>query len=221
MPGSDFYDPEFAEYVDGRTIAVVGPAPSVGDQSAQVDAYDLVYRTSPQLGQASGYGDRCDLAYINSTGSGHARDGRWDDVFARYDWVVTKRHTVLKTVRHRKALLPPHGNANQITGMLWDLAQYDPADVAVFGADFYTTTRPYDPGYHGGQQSADQHAAGVRLHDQRLQRRNILNVLDRKGWPSGDLRFNLLLEASDEEFELLLAHWYQPRNTLREYAATT
>jgi hypothetical protein len=36
----------FGEYVAGKTIAIVGPAPAPYDQSAEVDAHDIVYRAS-------------------------------------------------------------------------------------------------------------------------------------------------------------------------------
>jgi hypothetical protein len=156
----------FEEYVDGKTIAIVGPAPAPYDQSAEVDAHDIVYRTSyglsvpadpavrysssTQNGQdwfrrhviPSGYGTRTDISYYNAGCTDMAARGELDHVLQDLDWAVFKRNDLprsgLTNVRHAAA--PPMklgGTQLQVTAMLWDLTFYHPAKVTVFGADFY------------------------------------------------------------------------------------
>jgi hypothetical protein len=157
----------FEEYVDGKTIAIVGPAPAPYDQSAEVDAHDIVYRTSygfyvPQdpailysssaaLGTdwyrsglfPAGYGTRVDMAFYNNEASRQAMRGELDQVLVDLDWAMFKTggptDSPLTNGRsvHRAPVKVP-GTESQVTAMLWDLTHYRPAAVTVFGADFYT-----------------------------------------------------------------------------------
>ena len=157
----------FGEYVDGKTIAIVGPAPAPYDQSAEVDAHDLVYRTTygrhiptdPAVRMSSyaergedwfrsgsfpaGYGSRVDLAFYNHGTTAMALRGELDHVLADLDWAVFKTDSMppsgVTNVRPaNRAPMKSLGTESQVTGMLWDLTFYAPASVTVFGADFYT-----------------------------------------------------------------------------------
>jgi hypothetical protein len=157
----------FGEYVDGKTIAIVGPAPAPYDQSAEVDAHDIVYRASygftvpddpavrlsscAELGTdwfrsgafPTGYGTRVDMAFYNTGATNQAIRGELDQVLVDLDWAMWKSSGMppsgLTNVRHvnRPPMKLP-GTESQITAMLWDLTFYSPAAVTVFGADFYT-----------------------------------------------------------------------------------
>jgi hypothetical protein len=157
----------FEEYVDGKTIAIVGPAPAPYDQSAEVDAHDIVYRTSygfsppldPAIRMAShaelgtdwfvsgvfpaGYGTRVDMAFYNNQATQQALRGELDQVLVDLDWAMWKTGglTDSQLTRgrpvHRAPVKVP-GTESQVTAMLWDLTHYRPAAVTVFGADFYT-----------------------------------------------------------------------------------
>jgi hypothetical protein len=158
----------FEEYVDGKTIAIVGPAPAPYDQSAQVDAHDIVYRpsygfTAPadpaiRLSSAAavgtdwyksgvfpaGYGTRVDMAFYTNGATVQAMRGELDEVLADLDWAMWKSGglTDCSLTRVRTVHRPPvkvPGTESQITAMLWDLTHYRPAAVTVFGADFYTS----------------------------------------------------------------------------------
>jgi hypothetical protein len=157
----------FGEYVAGRTIAIVGPAPAPYDQTAEVDAHDIVYRTSygfrapedPLLLRSSsaengqdwyqsgvfpdGYGTRVDMSFYNAGATFMAERGELDHLLADLDWAVWKANglTVSGITNVRSCNRPPMkvpGTESQVTAMLWDLTFYEPAAVTVFGADFYT-----------------------------------------------------------------------------------
>jgi len=167
----------FGEYVAGKTIAIVGPAPAPYDQSAEVDAHDLVYRTSygfhvpPNFSDLSssaenghdwyqpghfpdGYGTRVDMAFYNAGATMMAMRGELDQILTQLDWTMFKvegMHTSgLTNVRHvNRAPMKVPGTESQITAMLYDLTFYEPAKVTVYGADFYTGDLQdwYDPKY--------------------------------------------------------------------------
>jgi hypothetical protein len=157
----------FGEYVDGKTIAIVGPAPAPYDQTAEVDAHDIVYRTSwgfsaptdeailksssAALGWdwyrddvfPAGYGTRVDMAFYNNGACQQMARGELDHIIGRLDWTVCKRTGMqpsgLTNLRScNKAPMKLPGTESQVTAMLWDLTFYRPASVTVFGADFYT-----------------------------------------------------------------------------------
>jgi len=157
----------FGEYVAGKTIAIVGPAPAPYDQSAEVDAHDIVYRTSYGLTASedeelvysssapdgrkwftpgvvpAGYGTRVDMSYYNVGATWMGMRGELDQVLADLDWAIHKADGMpesgLTNVRVANAPPMKHpGTQNQVTAMLWDLTFYEPAKVTVFGADFYT-----------------------------------------------------------------------------------
>jgi hypothetical protein len=157
----------FGEYVAGKTIAIVGPAPAPYDQSAEVDAHDIVYRTSygfsppkdPAIRHAShaelgtdwyqsgvfpaGYGTRVDMAFYNNQATLQASRGELDHVLVDLDWAIWKSASMTASglTNTRAVNRPPMkvpGTESQVTAMLWDLTFYHPEAVTVFGADFYT-----------------------------------------------------------------------------------
>jgi hypothetical protein len=157
----------FADYVNGKTIAIVGPAPAPYDQSAEVDAHDIVYRSSygfdvpkdPNVRLSSsaelgtdwyrsgvftpGYGTRVDMSFYNAGATWQAARGELDQVLTDLDWAIFKIDGINESpvTNVRACNRPPvkvPGTESQITAMLWDLTFYEPAKVTVFGADFYT-----------------------------------------------------------------------------------
>jgi len=157
----------FGEYVDGKTIALVGPAPALYDQTDEVDAHDLVYRTSWGFSAPNdeaivksssapvgwdwyrenvfpkGYGTRVDMAFYNGGASDQMARGELDHIIQHLDWTVCKRSGMQPSglTNLRSCNRPPMkvpGTESQVTSMLWDLTFYSPASVTVFGADFYT-----------------------------------------------------------------------------------
>jgi hypothetical protein len=223
----------FDEFVHGKTIAIVGPAPAPYDQSAEVDAHDLVFRTSwgftgdKPLTQKSdttfdpaafpsGYGTRVDVAFYNGLGVRLACEGRLDHILPHLKWALWKQAKPYqpdrKLCQERVVAAPllkgKRVNVNQVTGMLWDLHHFDPASVTVFGADFYTSPFHawYDPNYAHREvlRDAKAHVDAARIHDQELQRKVVRRVRELKGWPNGDDRYIKALDMSRDEHQALL-----------------
>jgi len=175
----------FADYVNGKTIAIVGPAPAPYDQTAEIDAHDIVYRTSyghncpsddnviyssstddgrdwfaPGVFPA-GTGTRVDISYYNASSSWAAERGELDQVYVDLDWAIHKRQAPESGLTNVRTANPPPmkaaGTQNQVTAILWDLSFYHPELVTVFGADFYTSDIEnwYDPVYMPPQVMVD------------------------------------------------------------------
>ena len=210
----------FGQYVDGKTIAIVGPAPVPYDQSAEIDAHDIVYRTTygsssadrPQPGRfPTGTGTRVDMSFYNAGYSRQAADGYLDDVYPDLKWAVHKidptHQTSLTNIRRANKPTMINGkvvHATQIPIMLYDLTFFHPEKVTVFGADFYLgpVETWYDANYTKSDwfmnPTADRpdptSAMGPAFHNQELNRQIVRSIRDAVNWLAGDQRF---LEALD------------------------
>ena len=209
----------FTQYVAGKTIAIVGPAPTEYDQAAEIDAHDIVYRTSygwwhPGVGDEvddqqfesgrfpAGTGTRVDMSFYNGGATRVTGTGKLDAVYADLDWAIHKFDppyvspiTNVRTAHECRWPSHPTFAPNQVTWMLYDLMEYHPADVTVFGADFYMgpTETWYDPLYlaPGWEDALEDptEALSPAFHDQEENREFIRLIRDRMGWPNGDDRF--------------------------------
>jgi len=217
----------FGQYVDGKTIAIVASAPVPYDQSAEIDAHDIVYRTTygcvsswekPQSGRfPSGTGTRVDMAFYNAGWTRRAEDGWLDDVYPDLDWAIHKIKppyesplTSIRTANKPKTIHGKRCHPTQVPIMLWDLTFYSPAKVTVFGADFYMG--PVETWYDVNYQPADwttldphqpdpTEAMGPGFHDQELNRQICRAVRDTVPWLAGDDRFLKALDVPREVHE--------------------
>lgn len=221
----------FEQYVTEKTIAIVGPAPSVGDQSAEVDAHDLVYRCSYgytydlatgeerfESGRMpDGYGNRVDMTFYNAGSSRLAGTGRLDNVYMDVDWAIHKvdpgYHSPLTRVRTANMPRLPGRPAfapNQVTIMLYDLTFFPVKSVTVFGVDFYMgpTETWYDTKYMpaGWEAHSENPCESLTptFHDQEDQRVVTRHIREACGWPVGDRRFTKALWTPEADHRALM-----------------
>lgn len=211
----------FADYIRGRTVALVGPALPERDQRAEVDAHDVVYRIGVHAEHHPLYGDRMDVGIVNSQKSRRISAGDHADRIAGLDWLITKAGAGTPQVPNRRAHLPL-GTPNLATIALHDLTFFEPATVTVFGADFYLggPAMAYYGPYKvasGGYSFFDVRTNSTRVHDQQLQRRIVNRIRAERGWPTGDARYLAALELDDVTFQTRWdAAWYA-EGAQREY----
>ena len=135
----------FEEYVAGKTIAVVGPAVPVGDQSADIEGHDLVYRLAQRPKHIPEYGTRIDIVYLNGKLGRTILD---DDMREHYEfaapaswWVYKMKHgrQFRPNGQQRQAHKPDIRNENAITGVLWDLLQFPVESITIYGTDLFAS----------------------------------------------------------------------------------
>ena len=202
----------FEEYVDGRTIAIVGPAPMPRDQSAEIDAHDLVYRPahSPIGGDR---GQRIDIAYLN----GHLGRAIYDDDQQAHlkriqgaDWWVYKGSTSMAgrlQGNWRRSIRPDlRMNLNAVTGILFDLMQFSSGPITVYGADLYAggPGNAYSAEYD--RRDAAGQAQGVILHDPWKQMR-VHRACYSTGRVVGDDRYVAAVTMTDQEYQTVIDRW--------------
>jgi hypothetical protein len=207
----------YRELVEGKRVAAVGPAPAPYDQSAEVDAHDVVIRFGFDHWPWSGYGDRVDVVGLDGHHSGLFLAGRLPVTVPDGVWCVLKMAPNVGWPRVHTADWPYGGNPMQLTLILNDLRRFNPADVTVFGADFFTT-----PGQAYQQDDWEFEASLTRdfmmlnlgktgtVHDHHPKQdiAHIRAIREEHGWPNGDARFMHVLGMSDDEYDVATAGWF-------------
>jgi len=204
----------WTEYVRGRSIAIVGPAPMPVDQSADIDAHDLVYR--PIRAPIGGhYGNRLDIAFLNG---GWGRNIYDDDKTAVREtiepatWWVFKKTALRREGLYRKASKPRLAiNPNAVTSMLFDLAKEPTGPITVYGADLYASgpDDSYEPNY-AAWHSQQVRANAVIAHEP-LKQMRIHRAVYATGKVVGDDRYLAAVTMTDEEYQAVIARWAAAR----------
>jgi hypothetical protein len=210
----------YRELIEGKRVAAVGPAPAPYDQSAEVDAHDVVIRFGFDHWPWPGYGERVDVVGLDGHHSGLFLQGRPHVPIPDGVWCVLKMAPNVGWPRVHTADWQHGGNPFQLTLMLNDLRRFNPADVTVFGANFYVEPhRAYTESDYEFQQSADQVVGKEWAHfvlgktqtaDDHHPKRDmalIRAIRAEFGWPNGDERFMNVLGMSDEEYDAATAGW--------------
>ena len=201
----------FADYVDGKTIAIVGPAPTVGNQTAEIDAHDLVYRPAHSI-SVDHYTDRADIIYLNGRLGRTIYEPEWEHLLEKAEaatfWVCKgqdcqQRRKGFWRVAHRPDQVH---NPNAITGMLFDLAQCRPASISVYGADLYAS----GPGnaYAAGYTEAEvgRQAQGIILH-RPLEQMALHRAVHKRGLTVGDDRYLAAVTMPDDDYRAVIEAW--------------
>jgi hypothetical protein len=199
----------FPDLIQGKTVALVGPADSVGDQGPQVEACDTVIRINYRWrgNLTEGYGDRVDVGVLNVMATKEIKNR--PEVLEGLKWVLVKEGAANVPHPNVRWLKNPFALANQIPILLHEIEQHNPAGVWVFGADFYTGgPRTFQqPGYRPLITMEDSWK-GIQTHNQRLQHEWMRAFQDRTGLIKGDSRLVELLKVStDELMNRLLDAW--------------
>jgi hypothetical protein len=201
----------FLDYVQGRSVAVVGPAPMPIDQSAEIDAHDLVYR--PCRAPIGGhYGSRIDIAYINAMWSRDIYDDEHTAVRESIEpatWWVFKTYQVHRRDGFYRTAVKPgrQMNINAVTGILFDLIQNDVGSITVYGADLYASgpQQSYNDDY-GARWTLLQQASGVVNHDP-LKQMAVHRAIYQTGKIVGDRRYIAAVTMPDDDYEKVIAEW--------------
>ena len=199
----------FWDYVAGRSIAVVGPAPMPVDQSADIDGHDLVYRIA-HCPFGGPYGDRCDIAFLNGGSGRMINDDEYTAIRERIDpaqWWVFKARGYRVQGSYRAAIRPLRlTNPNAVTGMLFDLLKFDTGPITVYGADLYAGG-PEGAYYEGYDvRPVRGQAEGVILHKPFDQMR-IHRAIVKSGRVRGDDRYLAAVNMTDEEYRAVIDRW--------------
>jgi len=202
----------FEDYVRGRSIAVVGPAPLPYDQSAEIDAHDLVYRANNHYEAGPWYGQRVDIMYLNTQLGRKAHEDRsgWWRVHAdRASWWVFKKAGMYRVDGlYRTAIKPPCRNPNAVTGILWDLTKFDTGPITVYGADLYAggPEANYHPGYNRHHPIIQYRSM---LDHRPMKQMRVHRRVVETGKVVGDDRYLKAVSLTDEKYQAIIDRYVE------------
>lgn len=199
------------EFVEGKRVAVVGPAPSVGDQSVEVDSHDVVIRVGYRADLQSptpGYGVKLDAVFYNYWNSRKLGLGLYDSFVFDIPWVLVKKaYQPPEGLRAFRVVPLPFKKANQIPIVVADLVAHNVGSVSVFGTDLYLGGPgfAYAPGYSGF--IPERIWWEIKLHEPVRQHKFLRKLRRLSGKIEGDERFLRALRLTSDEYERQL--WNQ------------
>jgi hypothetical protein len=194
---------EYAEYVNGRSIAVVGRARPFADQSAEVEGHDLVAVTSYNGTAVPEYHSRCDISVYNRRAAAWLREKKSRARLLGVEWFLfrTGRVEPPSGVKTRIIGGPAFfgGLGNQIPVFLNDIVRFSPSRVSIYGTDLYLsgydTTRPW-----GNLGDFEAWKQGTIEHDQPKVRRYYQLMCELYPFIVPDVRLDRILGMTDSEF---------------------
>ena len=179
-------DERMAELVTGKRVAIVGPAATEEEFGELIESFDVIVRTrargpiTPEDILRSG--SRTDIAYYNGRDLGTmwaeaddaAQSGSLKLAVARpfYASLVAEKPAWLRFSRSEFGLYF-RGTSLGLQRMVYDLLQFAPAEIGLFGADFYVGEQSYPAGYrtHAGFGPHSPLNDIVMVHDLAFERR--------------------------------------------------
>lgn len=158
-------DKSFADYIAGKRVAVVGPAPSSALNGEEIDSFDIVVRVShlkpidpthrPEVGS------KTNISYY-----GNVFTKQIDSKIHDFGFADNLHFLVFKSSIHGSRfqsfarssgrvryfngprVLFFNGSPMMIQNILFDLLHYKPASIKLFKTTFYLSPKPHLQGYH-------------------------------------------------------------------------
>lgn len=156
-------DYKFAQYVKGKRIAIVGPAPTGELLGDEIDQFDVIirinYRGKTKLPPASEYGSNVHVSYYSNTNSKEVLYGKdnsyLDDlkfVVARNRFAAIRSQNQLSSTNFRTMFTPNQfyvtGKAQMLQNILFDLMHFEPLEIKIFKSNFYMSEKRYYDSYY-------------------------------------------------------------------------
>ena len=194
---------EYAKYVNGKTIAVVGRARPFADQSDEVEAHDAVMITSYRGITVPKYHSRCDISVYNRDAASWLREKKSRARLLNVEWFLfrTARVEPPSGVKTRIVGGPAFfgGLGNQVPIFLNDIVRFSPSKVTIYGTDMYLS------GYDLSRPDGDVvdlagWKASIVEHDQPRVRRYYQLMCELYPFIVPDVRLDRILGMSDKEF---------------------
>lgn len=152
-------DLEYYNYLKGKSVAVVGPAPSHEDLGKEIDSFDVIirlnYQGSDYLPSQIEFGEKINVSYYNSAQiKKKAQYEYYDDL----DFIVFKsrqtadRRSIEESYKNRWIITPDkylfNGSLTMIQLTLFDLIHYDPKEIKLFKTNFFLSRNTHHRGYN-------------------------------------------------------------------------
>lgn len=213
-------DQALVDLLQGKKIAIVGPAPSEEAAGTEIDSFDVVVRLNRVTHEGLDsvvFGTRTDLASFNIErlkAIVQQQGVPWNpevrcilvknpptkrelSTIAPYHWVVRDR---------RLENYQLDGTINHVPTLIFFLLRYSPAVIKLFNVNFFLSENPYDESYRGGV-SLRQLIWG---HDNLVLGLSFVRRMRDIGAIVGDVACNRVLDLTNEQYLMGLERLYSP-----------
>jgi pentatricopeptide repeat protein len=209
---ADLVNLEFANFIEGKQVALVGPVASSTDQGAEIDSYDVVVKFSYRGGEKGKdpktQGRRLDVSYYNNVQANALAEAGLDTVLSALCWGVCinrkgrscfpKNQPNVRQLASLEWMLPDtHFNAGP--NAVLDLLRFNPAEIRVFNTDLMLSAGRF-AGYNpAGAKPIDYTRSFIKTHDPILQYK-VMQRLWKIGLISGDARFDEVMVLGVQKY---------------------
>jgi len=154
----------FRELISGRSIAVVGPAPTSEKIGAEIDSFDLVVRTNYRVGSnfpTNIFGTRTDISYYNQHRMllhsedvvNAANSLRWtilrvQNNEAKFRKLFPKYEGSTRSVFDANSIFFGNATPMAVPNILNDLTCFSPSCIKLFCTTFFGSEKAYNEDYH-------------------------------------------------------------------------
>jgi len=151
-------DQEFAQFIRGKRIAIVGPAPSDEAVAAEIDSYDIVIRTNYRgrdtMPPAEEFGRKVDVSYYNYTYTKQVLSPGDNAYLDDLSFAVFKNEIDIKryggrpttakfrTMRQINARIL-NGKSQMVQNIVYDLLHFAPQEIKIFKSNFFMSEKRY------------------------------------------------------------------------------
>lgn len=176
LPG---YSWDYREYLEGKSVAVAGPASSREAVGREIDEFDAVIRMNYGHASTGGspeiYGSRTDVSYYNRTFLENIRERQQFEGLEELDFAVFKcsrsvlpkrflKHDKIRTTTASLFYFNGFPNLGQLS--IADLLLYLPSRIKVFHMNFYhDATVHHDDYFTAHDHAHENHLRSLALHD--------------------------------------------------------
>lgn len=155
-------DWRYLNYIKGKTVAIVGPAPSDDSLAEEIDKHDVVvrlnYKDKKTLPDPKQFGNRINVSYYNNSNVERYFIGENENFLNDLDCYIFRTQKQLDFFKPlakgriiRKMYCPNDllfiGNTNMIQNTLFDLLFFNADLIKVFKVNFFHAKKAYHEGY--------------------------------------------------------------------------
>jgi hypothetical protein len=210
-------DYQFADYIRGKKIAVVGPAPNEEKDATEIDSYDVVirtnYRGNNSMPPADEFGRKINVSYYNYTYTKQVLSGEDNSFLEDLNFAVFKNaidiqryhgrptSTTFRTMRQINDHIL-NGKSQMIQNIIYDLLHFEPLEIKVFKSNFFMSEQRYYSSYASPTnqtQNASKLWINFATHDLVTQFKFSQTLL-KTYQISGDIQVREILKLSPEQY---------------------
>lgn len=206
-------DTEFANYIRGKNVAIIGPALSEVNHGDEIDTFDVVirlnYRGSDKLPDKIKVGKKTNVSYYNNLTIRNLNVNEKEIIYNDLNyWVVPQKSVahendfdiINRKGRERHILLFYFmGYPNLIQHILLDILIFDPKRIKIFDVNFFMANMQHQDNYVIKKLSKQEFVYSSAVHDL-ISQINFIRQLWQNRQCEVDETCENILRLSNEEY---------------------